>query len=157
MAIVANTYLTFSAVGNREDLVDTIYNVSPTDTPFQASIGKNKAEATYHEWQTDVLASAAANAQLQGDDTTSSYTFTAVAATKRLGNQTQISRKDAVVSGTQDAVNKAGRKKFLAMREGQHDQQIERVGRELREMMPFLKKAKEAGVPQETGAAAATK
>lgn len=53
--------------------------------------------------------------------------------------------------------NKAGRKKFLAMREGQHDQQIERVGRELREMMPFLKKAKEAGVPQETGAAAATK
>jgi hypothetical protein len=111
MAIVANTYLSFSAVGNREDLVDTVYNVSPTDTPFQASIGKNKAEATYHEWQTDVLASAAANAQLQGDDTTSSYTFSSVVATKRLGNQTQISRKDTVVSGTQDAVSKAGRHK----------------------------------------------
>jgi hypothetical protein len=62
MAIVTNTHLSFSAVGNREDLVDTVYNVSPTDTPFQASIGKTKAEATYHEWQTDVLASAAANA-----------------------------------------------------------------------------------------------
>ena len=53
--------------------------------------------------------------------------------------------------------NKAGRKKFLAMRESQHGQKIENVGRELRAMMPFLKKAKEAGVPQDSGAAAATK
>jgi len=47
------------------------------------------------------------------------------------------------------AENKAGRKKFLGMREAQRDQKIERVGRELREMMPFLKKAKETGVPQD--------
>jgi ketol-acid reductoisomerase len=51
--------------------------------------------------------------------------------------------------------NQTGRKNFLAMREAARDQQIERVGRELREMMTFLKKKKEAGVPQE--AAAATK
>jgi ketol-acid reductoisomerase len=51
--------------------------------------------------------------------------------------------------------NKTGRKNFLAMREAARDQQIERVGRELREMMTFLKKKKEAGVPQE--AVAATK
>jgi hypothetical protein len=38
MAIVSNTFLTFSAIGNREDLSDTIYNISPTDTPFQASV-----------------------------------------------------------------------------------------------------------------------
>ena len=50
--------------------------------------------------------------------------------------------------------NKTGRKKFLAMREAAKDQPIERVGRELREMMTFLKKRKEAGVPQEQGAAA---
>lgn len=113
MAIVSNTFLTFSAIGNREDLSPTIYNISPTDTPFQASVGKNKAEATLHEWQTDVLAAAAANAQIQGDDTTSSYTFSAVTPTTRLNNRTQISRKDVVVSGTQDAVNKAGRKKEM--------------------------------------------
>ncbi|HVT92693.1 MAG TPA: ketol-acid reductoisomerase [Bryobacteraceae bacterium] len=53
--------------------------------------------------------------------------------------------------------NKEGRKKFIAMRESQHGQKIENVGRELRAMMPFLKKAKEAGVPQDSGAAAATK
>lgn len=45
--------------------------------------------------------------------------------------------------------NKTGRKKFLAMREAQHNQPIEVVGAELRKMMTFLKKKKEAGVPEE--------
>jgi ketol-acid reductoisomerase len=45
--------------------------------------------------------------------------------------------------------NKTGRKNFLAMREAGKDQLIERVGRGLREMMPFLKKKKEAGVPED--------
>jgi len=43
--------------------------------------------------------------------------------------------------------NKTGRKKFLAMREEAANQPIEKVGKELREMMTFLKKRKEAGVP----------
>ncbi len=55
------------------------------------------------------------------------------------------------------AENKAGRHKFLAMRQAAQDQPIERVGRELRQMMPFLKKKKEAGVPEEQQAAASTK
>jgi ketol-acid reductoisomerase len=45
--------------------------------------------------------------------------------------------------------NKSGRKNFLAMREAARHQPVEEVGRELRAMMPFLKKKKEAGVPQE--------
>jgi ketol-acid reductoisomerase len=45
--------------------------------------------------------------------------------------------------------NKSGRKNFLAMREAARHQPVEVVGRELREMMPFLKKKKEVGVPQE--------
>ena len=53
--------------------------------------------------------------------------------------------------------NKAGRHKFLAMRESARDQKVERVGRELREMMTFLKKKKEAGVPQDQEVQAATK
>jgi ketol-acid reductoisomerase len=51
--------------------------------------------------------------------------------------------------------NKAGRATFLAMRASQHDQPVERVGRELREMMTFLKRKKEVGVPQEQVAAKA--
>jgi len=43
--------------------------------------------------------------------------------------------------------NRSGRKSFLAMREAAQNQPIETVGRELREMMTFLKKRKEVGVP----------
>jgi ketol-acid reductoisomerase len=43
--------------------------------------------------------------------------------------------------------NKTGRHKFLAMREAARHQPIETVGAGLREMMPFLKKKKEIGVP----------
>jgi ketol-acid reductoisomerase len=50
--------------------------------------------------------------------------------------------------------NKTGRKNFLAMREAARNQPIEVVGRELREMMPFLKKKKEVGVPEDQVAAA---
>ncbi|HEY3457253.1 MAG TPA: ketol-acid reductoisomerase [Bryobacteraceae bacterium] len=45
--------------------------------------------------------------------------------------------------------NRDGRKNFLALREAAKDQPIEKVGAELRAMMPFLKKRKEAGVPEE--------
>jgi ketol-acid reductoisomerase len=53
------------------------------------------------------------------------------------------------------AENREGRKKFLAMREAAKDQPIEKVGAELRSMMPFLKKKKESGVPQEVPVGAA--
>ena len=51
--------------------------------------------------------------------------------------------------------NRAGRKQFLAMREEARNQPIEQTGRALREMMTFLKKKKEAGVPEEQPALAA--
>jgi ketol-acid reductoisomerase len=48
--------------------------------------------------------------------------------------------------------NRTGRKNFLAMRETAKDQPIERVGAELRKMMTFLKRRKEAGVPEDQSA-----
>jgi ketol-acid reductoisomerase len=53
--------------------------------------------------------------------------------------------------------NKSGRKNFLAMREAARNQRVEVVGRGLREMMTFLKKKKEAGVPVDDAAGAASK
>ncbi|HEX7361916.1 MAG TPA: ketol-acid reductoisomerase [Bryobacteraceae bacterium] len=50
--------------------------------------------------------------------------------------------------------NRTGRKRFLAMRGKAKDQPIERVGAELRAMMPFLKKRKETGVPEESAVGA---
>jgi ketol-acid reductoisomerase len=55
------------------------------------------------------------------------------------------------------AENKSGRHNFLAMREAAHTSQLETVGTELRAMMPFLKKKKEEGIPQEAQAEATTK
>jgi ketol-acid reductoisomerase len=52
------------------------------------------------------------------------------------------------------AENRDGRKKFLAMRDAAKDQPVERVGAELRSMMTFLKKRKEAGVPEEAAVGA---
>lgn len=127
MTIVSNTFLTFSAIGNREDLTDTIYNISPIEVPFMSMIGKTKATATYHEWQTDVLAAAAANAQLQGDDTT----FGAVTPTVRLGNRTQISRKEVIIAGTQESVNKAGRNSEMVY-------QLQKKAKELKRDMEFV-------------------
>ena len=55
------------------------------------------------------------------------------------------------------AENKSGRHKFLAMREAAHTSQLETVGTELRSMMPFLKKKKEEGIPQEASAEVTSK
>ena len=105
MAVPTNTLLTFSAIGNREDLLDKVVNISPTDVPFTSAIGKSTAKGVFHEWQTANLNAAAQNAQLQGDD----VTFGSPILTVRVGNRTQISRKEVIVSGTQEAVDKAGR------------------------------------------------
>jgi hypothetical protein len=100
------TYQTYTAIGMREDLSDVIYNISPTDTPFMSSIGKNKATATYHEWQTDSLDAAALGGAVEGADASS---ITA-SPTTRIGNRTQIFTKSVAVAGTLEAVDKAGRK-----------------------------------------------
>jgi hypothetical protein len=101
------TFQTYQSIGNREDLSDVIYNISPTDTPFMSSVGKTKATAVYHEWQTDALAAAVGNnAAVEGADATS----LTVTPTARVGNRTQISTKTVQIAGTEEKINKAGRK-----------------------------------------------
>ena len=107
MAAPTNTFITTSAIGNREDLSDIIYRISPTQVPVFSMAAKSKATNTLHEWQTQDLAAAASNnAQVEGDDATAK----AVTVTVRLTNRTQILAKTVGVSGTQQAMNSAGRK-----------------------------------------------
>lgn len=111
MAAPTNTFLTTAAIGNREDLTDTIYRISPTATPFISLAAKGKASNTLHEWQTqDLAAASTSNAQAEGDNASAKT----VTPTVRLNNRTQISTKTVVVSGTQQAMNPAGRKDELA-------------------------------------------
>ena len=115
-------FRTYAAVGMREDLSDVIYNISPTDTPFMSTIGKTKATAVYHEWQTDSLAAAAANAAVEGADASTAT----LSATTRVGNRTQISQKTIGVTGTLEAVDKAGRKSEKAYQLAKASAEIKR-------------------------------
>src|SRR5215475_6426184 len=114
MALPTNTFATYEAFGNREDLSDVIYRIDPTDTPAMTGFEREKASAVNHEWQTQALASVdTSNAVLEGDDATTD----AATPTVRLGNICQISDKVARVTGTQRAVEHAGRDDELEYQE----------------------------------------
>jgi hypothetical protein len=106
----------------REDLTDVIYNISPTDTPFMSTIGKTKATAVYHEWQTDSLAAAGLNVAVEGA-TASDATMS---PTTRVGNRCQISQKTIKISNTLQAVDKAGRKSEKAYQLAKASAEIKR-------------------------------
>lgn len=141
MTVPTNTFLVSAAIGNREDLSDVIYRIDPTDTPFMSLAERETATAVNHEWQTQALAAAADNFQTEGDDFADTL---AVTPTVRLGNLTQIARKGASVSGTQRAVQHAGRDDEL-------DYQMNLKGLELKRDMERalvgVNQAKTAGPP----------
>ena len=110
MAVPTNTRLTFSAIGIREDLSNIIYNIAPTETPFLSGCGRETADNTFFEWQTDDLTAAAASRALEGDDPAA----LAVAEPTRVGNYTQISVKAVQTSGTAESVDFAGRRSSQA-------------------------------------------
>lgn len=123
MAVPAGAHSTYSAIGNREDLVNAIYNISPTETPFQTMCKRVDATSVLHEWQSDSLAAAnTANAAIEGDDA-SNGTST---PTTRLKNYCQISTKYAVVTGTQNAVKTAGRSREMPYQLMKRSQEIKR-------------------------------
>ena len=123
MTVPSNTYLRYTSIGVREDLADVIYDISPTDTPIMSSIGKAKATQTNHEWQTDALAAATtANALIEGDDASAA----SLSPTTRVGNFTQIVGKTVQISGTLEAVDKAGRKSEKAYQLAKASAEIKR-------------------------------
>ena len=103
-------------VSEREDLANFISMITRDETPFMSSIGKTKAKAIYHEWQTDEL-EAPGNSQLaEGTDWTKPIAapandslFNKIGPDRtRLGNYSQINGKAMAVSGTKRAVDQAG-------------------------------------------------
>ena len=110
MAQPSNTLDSYDVKGIREDLENVIYDISPEETPFYSSLKKVKASNTYHEWQTDSLRSSAANAHIEGDDTTGE----ARTATTRLGNYTQIFKNAVIIPDTDEGLDKAGRSAEMA-------------------------------------------
>ena len=113
-------------VSQREDLANFISMITRDETPFMSSIGKTKATAIYHEWQTDQLETpgnsvigegtdfmipGSSNAAIAGGDQNNAAgaAFNVVGPQRsRLGNYTQINGKTISVSGTRRAIDQAG-------------------------------------------------
>lgn len=113
MAVPTNTVTSIgigTAGGLREDLEDVIWDLFPDETWALTTLDKVDVKATYHEWMRDELAAAGANITIEGDD----HSGAAYTAPVRLGNYVQTARKDFVVSGVAQEVNKAGRNKESA-------------------------------------------
>lgn len=137
MAQPTNTIDSYDIVGIREQLAEKITMISPEETPFVSKCGSKKAVNTFHEWQTDTLRAAADNAHIEGDTTSASSR----ASTTRLGNYTQILKDAAIVSGTDQALNKAGRG-------GELVREVMKIGKELKldlERHMFKNQARVAG------------
>lgn len=124
--MAATNFVTTGTLSEKEDLANFISMVTRDETPFMASIGKSKAKAIYHEWQTDELLAPGSNAVAEGS------TFSTVAGAQaaggdrtRLGNYTQINSKTVQVSGTKRSVDQAGVADEYAY-------QLKKVGTEMR-------------------------
>lgn len=96
-------------VSEKEDLANFISMISRDETPFMSSIGKTKATAIFHEWQTDELALPGSNAVAEGVSYATQQAAQAAEPFRtRLGNYTQINSKTVTVTGTKRAVDQAG-------------------------------------------------
>lgn len=106
MAKVTNAYTTYGATGNREDLSNAIYNIDPFDTPVMSLGRRRNATNRTFDWQTEFLPTVDTdNAQIEGFE----LARAASTPTTRLSNTTQISKRDATVSGSQEVAKAAGK------------------------------------------------
>lgn len=102
------TYFTYSSEGIREDLADVIYSIAPEETPFMSNIGRKQVSNTLFEWQEDTLSAAGDSSVIEGGSATSTQV-----APKRMQNYVQLNAKRVTISGTLEAVDKAGRNSEL--------------------------------------------
>lgn len=145
MTAPTGTFQTYQQIGLREDLTDEIYNIAPTETPFLQRAARVKAKARVHEWQTDTLAAAAANAHIEGDDSSIVNGHTSV-PTVRLNNKTQIFKKIMQVSGTAEVVDKAGRDSEIAY-------QLMKRGKEIKRDIEYALTQNQRSEPGDTASA----
>lgn len=110
MAKVTNAFDTYSATSDREQLSDVIYNISPQTTPFMSSIGKNSIKNVVFDWQSESLPTASGAGNLEGFE----LSRAASTATVRNSNVAMISKRDATVTGSQQASDPAGKKSEMA-------------------------------------------
>ena len=111
MPKVTNAFTTYQATANREDLSNAIYNIDPFDTPVMSAIRRRNVKNRIFDWQTENLPTVNLNnAQLEGFQLQPAL----AQPTIRVNNVTQISERDATVSGTQEEADAAGKGSEMA-------------------------------------------
>ncbi len=100
----------YFAVGSREGLTDTVADLFADDAPLFAMSQKIGCKSTYHEWQTDELASPDKTGIVEGAD----LSYGQPATRTRVGNYTHIRLRNWDVTFTQVAVTVAGIKDQVA-------------------------------------------
>ena len=117
MAVPANLFDSYEAVGIREDISDLIYNIAPVETPFISAVATSKATQRQHFWQIDGLPTVNGTSSLlaEGDEIAlkvNNSPFTGGTALR--GNYTQINGVAFGVSGSEEASSKYGRDSEMA-------------------------------------------
>lgn len=126
MTQIAGTTDTYDLVGMAEDVEDLIFSISPEETPLLTMAKKKTATNTLHQWQTDALATATSNKQVEGDDAS----YGTATGTTMLTNNCQIARKTLILSDTTESVKKYGRASELA-------RLVTKYGKELKRDIEF--------------------
>lgn len=94
--------ITYQDASRREDLLDVVTNVSPSETPLLSGLPMgSKATQTLHEYAQDVYAAYSDNAATEGSE----FTVADLVAPTRDNNVTQIFKKDILVSETEAVVD----------------------------------------------------
>jgi hypothetical protein len=95
---------TYDDAAIREDLLDVMTNIDPTEHNFQDLVGTASAFAVLHQWPTDTLDAPGDNAAVEGADASTA----SITNPTRVSNITQVFTKPYIVSGTEQSVKQAG-------------------------------------------------
>lgn len=88
----------------KEDLLEQITNISPSDTPFVSQAPKVGCRHIYHQWLIDSLGTPDLTGAVEGAD----WSLDSTTVPTRVFNVTMILRKDIGLSESQRAVDTAG-------------------------------------------------
>ena len=116
MPKVANAFTSYAATANREDLSNAIYNIDPFDTPVMSATRRRNVKNRIFDWQTEFLPTVNPNnAQFEGFQLGNPVGGASPSTpTTRQNNVTQISMRDATVSGSQEEMDAAGKANEMA-------------------------------------------
>ncbi len=116
MAALTDVMETYDASAIKEDISSVIFNLDPDNTPALSNAGRRDVQNTLYQWQVESLpTSASDNKHIEGAKILEvDAELDAGTATTLLNNYTQISWRNATVSGTLQSVSQHAKAQEMA-------------------------------------------